>query len=81
MEVLSCVQLGCGMSFKTKHSLVGRHSASVVDDLYQGPSCVLYPDCNLIGTCIHCILDQFLHHGCRSLHDLARSDHISDVAW
>ena len=69
------------MALEAEHRLVRRHSAAVVDNLDQGPSRILNHDRNLVRTGVHGILHEFLHHGCRSLHDLSRGDHVRYVAW
>ena len=69
------------MALETEHRLVRGHSATVVDDLDQGPSGVLDDYRHLVSTGIHRILHQLLHHGCRSLHDLSRGDHVRYIAW
>ena len=69
------------MPLKTKDSLVRRHSATIVNNLNQGPAGILDDYSHLIGTGIDRILHEFLHHGCRSLNDLSRSDHICHITW
>ena len=81
VQVLCCLKLGCRVSLETEDGLVRRHSASVVDDLDESPAGILDHDGNLIRSCIHSILHQLLHHGCRPLHDLSRGDHIRYIAW
>ena len=69
------------MPLKTQHCLIRRHSATIVDHLYQRPARILNDYGHLIGTGIHGILHKFLHHGCRSLNDLSRSDHVCYITW
>ena len=69
------------MALKAEHRLVGRHTASVVNDLDQGASGILDDHGHLIRPCIDSILHKLLHHGCRSLYDLSRGDHVGYVAW
>ena len=69
------------MALETKDSLVRRHSATIVDYLDKGSSRILDNYCNLVSSGIDSILHELLHHGCRSLNDLSRSDHVCDVAW
>ena len=64
------------MPFKAQNGLVRRHSATVVNDLNQGPSGILDHHGNLVGSGIHGILHQLLHHRSRSLNDLSGSNHI-----
>ena len=80
-QILGCTQLRCRMALEAEHRLVRRHSASVVDDLDQGPSRILDHDRDLVSICIDCIFHELLHHGCRSLDDLSRGDHVRYVAW
>ena len=81
MEILGAAELRGCMSFKTEHSLVRRHSAAVVDDLYQGTAGILDNNRHLVCTRIDGVLHKLLHYGRRSLHDLSRSDHIGNIAW
>ena len=69
------------MTLKTEHRLIGRHSATIINDLYKGSSGILDYYSHLVGSCIHGILNEFLHHGCRSLHNLSRGDHIRYITW
>ena len=81
LEVVSCMELGCGMTLEAEHRLVRRHSAAVVDDLDQGTSGILNLHGHLVGTSVNGILHEFLDHGCRSLHDLSRGYHVGYIAW
>ena len=69
------------MPLEAKHSLIRRHSASVVNDLDKRTSRVLDDHCHLVRTGIDGILHELLHHGRRSLNDLSRSDHVRNIAW
>ena len=81
MQIFCTLKLGGGVPLETEDCLVRRHSASVVDDLDESPSCVLDDDGHLVGTGIHRVLHQLLHHGRRSLNDLSRGYHICYIAW
>ena len=81
VKVFCRLEFRCGMPFKTENRLIGRHSATIIDDLYQGSACVLNDYSDLISSGIDGILHQLLDHGCRSLHDLSRGYHVSYIAW
>ena len=59
-QVLRSGNLGCGVSLEAQHSLVRSHSAAIVNDLYQCPSGIGQYHRDLVRSCIHCILHQFL---------------------
>ena len=68
------------MPLETEHGLIRRHSAPVVNDLYECPSGILNDHGHLICPCIYGILNQLLHHRRRSLNDLTCSYHIGYIA-
>ena len=69
------------MAFEADDSLVRRHAASVVNDLYECPAGIFQYHCYLPGSCIYRVLHQLLDYRRRSLHDLSRSYHVGDIAW
>ena len=69
------------MTLEAEHSLIRRHSATVVDDLNECTAGILDHYSDLVRTGIHGILHELLHHGCRPLHDLSRSYHVCYVTW
>ena len=78
-QVVSGSYFGGCVSLKTEYGIVRRHSATVVNHLYQSPSCIPYHNSHLGRPCIHRILNQLFDHRCRTLNDLSRSYRVGDI--
>ena len=81
VQVLGRCKFRGRMSLETEHGLIGGHAGAVINHLDEGTSRILDDHGNLRRPGINGILHEFLHHGCRSLDDLPRSDHICYIGW
>ncbi len=66
------------MPLDCEREIGARHAFAVIGDANQPPPAAVGQ--NIDATCagIERVLDQFLHHACRTLDDLARGDAVDD---
>ena len=81
VEVFRRGDLGGGVPLEAEQGIVRGHPAAVVDHLDQGTSRVRHDHVHGRGPRIDGVLHQLLHDGSGPLDDLARRDHIGNVAW
>ena len=62
------------MSLEAEPGIGGRHTLSVVDDLYPGLSPAVHVEQDVGGPGIDAVLEEFFDYGSRALHHLARCD-------
>ena len=80
LQVFGRGDLGSRVALETEQGVVRGHAAAVVDHLDQGPARVRRDHGHGGRAGVDGILHQFLHDGSGPLHDLARRDHVGDVA-
>src|SRR6056297_2420955 len=76
-QIVGGFNLGGRMSFKSQAGIGSRHAAAVIHDLDGGLTGIFHNDLDVTGTSNNSILYQFLHHRCRALYYLPRSDLVS----
>ena len=67
------------MPLECQHGIVAHHAAAIVDDLDQLLPARFDVDANAAGARIQRVLQQLLHHRCRTLHHLARGDLVGNA--
>ena len=80
-EVAGASDFRCGMPLEGESRIGRRHAATVVDDLYHGPSGVQHDDMHFVGSCVERVLDEFLHDRRRPLDDLSGGNLVGDRIW
>ncbi len=71
IEVGSRGYLAGGVALESHAGIGGRHTRTIVDDLYQRTAGIFHNNSNLGGTCIDSIFHQLLNDRSRSLNSLA----------
>ncbi len=77
-QIIGLNDLGGGMTFKSHPRIRIAHPLTIIDNLNQGASGILYDNLHRLRTGINSILHQLLHYGSRSLYHLSGSNLIGN---
>ena len=78
-QIVLAADLGRGVAEKGGLHLPRRDAAAVVGDPDEGHATALDLHGDGMGTGIHCVFHQLLHHGCRAFHPLAGGDKVGHM--
>lgn len=79
LQILEPRQLAGRVSTEGQYRILGVHADAIVADAQRIPSSAAQAQVDLLSSRVEGILDQFLDHRCRSLHDLAGGDLADQV--
>ena len=78
-QILCSTQLGGGMAQKGSAGIISGHAAAIVRDPKKGHAAIFNLNGDLGGAGIHCVFQQFLHHGGGALHHFTCGDEVGNM--